>query len=64
MSKIKSVESLYMDVYSFDPTINNDHHEGGMKTTNNPEMSDKPILRAHGEKERYQHDIYRVRIVG
>jgi len=59
MFQDKKVGSLGdMGCFSFYPTKNMTTSEGGMITTNNPEMADKArILRAHGEKERYQHEI-------
>jgi perosamine synthetase len=57
--KDKKVGSLGdMACFSFYPTKNMTTSEGGMITTNNSEMEDMArILRAHGEKERYQHVI-------
>lgn len=47
-----------MACFSFYPTKNMTTSEGGIVTTNNKEMADKiRILRAHGEKERYQHSV-------
>lgn len=44
--------------FSFYPTKNMTTSEGGMITTNNPEIAEKArILRAHGEKERYHHVV-------
>ena len=57
--KDKMVGSLgEMACFSFYPTKNMTTSEGGMITTNNSEMADMArILRAHGEKERYQHVV-------
>lgn len=45
-----------MGCFSFYPTKNMTTSEGGMVTTNNPEMAEMVrILRAHGESERYTH---------
>ncbi len=57
--KDKMVGSLGdMACFSFYPTKNMTTSEGGMITTNNHEMADMArILRAHGEKGRYQHVI-------
>ncbi len=47
-----------MACFSFYPTKNMTTSEGGMITTNNSEMAEMArILRAHGEKERYQHVV-------
>ncbi|NYB51448.1 MAG: DegT/DnrJ/EryC1/StrS family aminotransferase [Methanobacteriaceae archaeon] len=57
--KDKKVGSLGdLACFSFYPTKNMTTSEGGMITTSNSEMADKArMLRAHGEKERYQHII-------
>ncbi len=59
MFQDKMVGSLGdMACFSFYPTKNMTTSEGGMITTNNSEMAEMArILRAHGEKERYQHVI-------
>ena len=59
MIKDKMVGSMGdMACFSFYPTKNMTTSEGGMITTNNSQMADMArILRAHGEKERYQHVI-------
>jgi perosamine synthetase len=59
MFQDKMVGSLGdMACFSFYPTKNMTTSEGGMITTNNPEMAEMArILRAHGEKGRYQHVI-------
>jgi len=47
-----------MACFSFYPTKNMTTSEGGIITTDNKELADKcRILRAHGEKERYQHVV-------
>ncbi len=47
-----------MAAFSFYPTKNMTTSEGGMITTDNSEFAEKAkILRAHGEKERYNHVI-------
>jgi dTDP-4-amino-4,6-dideoxygalactose transaminase len=47
-----------MACFSFYPTKNMTTSEGGMITTDNSEMADLArILRAHGEKERYEHVV-------
>lgn len=59
MIKDKMVGSIGdMACFSFYPTKNMTTSEGGMITTNNSQMEDMArILRAHGEKERYQHVV-------
>jgi len=59
MIKDKMVGSIGdMACFSFYPTKNMTTSEGGMITTNNSQMADMArILRAHGEKERYQHVV-------
>lgn len=47
-----------MGCFSFYPTKNMTTGEGGMVTTNNPELAEKAaMVRAHGESKRYEHDI-------
>ncbi|MDR0900347.1 MAG: DegT/DnrJ/EryC1/StrS family aminotransferase [Methanobrevibacter sp.] len=47
-----------MACFSFYPTKNMTTGEGGMITTNNPELAEKArIIKAHGETERYKHEI-------
>jgi len=47
-----------MACFSFYPTKNMTTSEGGMITTDNSKMADLArILRAHGEKERYEHVV-------
>lgn len=59
MIKDKMVGSMGdMACFSFYPTKNMTTSEGGMITTNNSQMADMArTLRAHGEKERYQHVV-------
>ena len=59
MFQEKMVGSLGdMACFSFYPTKNMTTSEGGMITTNNAELADNArVLRAHGEKERYQHSV-------
>lgn len=45
-------------VFSFYPTKNITTGEGGMITTNNAEIADKArMLRSHGARQRYKHEI-------
>jgi perosamine synthetase len=47
-----------MACFSFYPTKNMTTSEGGMITTNSSKLADQArILKAHGEKERYQHSV-------
>jgi dTDP-4-amino-4,6-dideoxygalactose transaminase len=47
-----------MACFSFYPTKNMTTSEGGMITTNNSKLADQArILKAHGERERYQHSV-------
>jgi dTDP-4-amino-4,6-dideoxygalactose transaminase len=59
MIKDKMVGSMGdIACFSFYPTKNMTTSEGGMIITNNSQMADMArILRAHGEKERYKHEI-------
>lgn len=59
MFQDKMVGSLGdMACFSFYPTKNMTTSEGGIITTDNTELADNArILRAHGEKERYQHSV-------
>ena len=47
-----------MACFSFYPTKNMTTSEGGIITTNDSNMADMArVLRAHGEKDRYQHVV-------
>jgi dTDP-4-amino-4,6-dideoxygalactose transaminase len=47
-----------MACFSFYPTKNMTTSEGGMITTNSSKLADQArILKAHGERERYQHSV-------
>jgi perosamine synthetase len=54
----KMVGSLYTSAYSFYPTKNMTSSEGGMITTNDAALDEKMrMLREHGSKIRYHHEI-------
>lgn len=54
--KIGSIGDL--GCFSFYPTKNITTGEGGMVTTNNEELAEKAgMVRAHGESQRYEHEI-------
>ncbi len=54
----QSVGSFGTGCFSFYPTKNMTSGEGGMLTTNDPQIADRAaILRAHGMRRRYYHDV-------
>lgn len=56
--KDQKVGSFGLGCFSFYPTKNMITGEGGMVTTNNKEIAEKlKVLRNHGQKERYFHEM-------